>query len=105
MTLPTLDQTAAMWIMQTWGQEYCYVQDIFPADTSVDCAHRNNCWLLIKKHFLMPEVDDGLKPYRRFWDMTVRYHLTPGSLHLLVQSQTRASTPEPSEVLYTVHAR
>lgn len=103
MTSPTLDQTAAIWIIQAWDQEYCYVQDIFPGDTHVDRAHRNNCRLLIKKHCLIPEVDDGLKPYLRFWDMAVRYHLIPAALPLPVGDQnTQDNASHPSEAYDTL---
>jgi hypothetical protein len=103
MILPTPDQTAALWMMQTWGQKYCYVQDIFPSDSPTDRAHRSNCRLLIKRNYLRPEVDDGLKPFRRSWDMTIRYHLIPSSLYLPYQPGSIVTSPYRSEALNTAH--
>ncbi|HLI08032.1 MAG TPA: hypothetical protein VKV40_15800 [Ktedonobacteraceae bacterium] len=104
MILPTPEQTAALWLLRAWGQNYCYVQDVFPADSPIDRAHRNNCRLLIKRDYLRPEIDDGVKPYRRFWDMTVRYHLMPGSLRLPdTNPQLATVSPYRSETLNAAH--
>ena len=85
LVLPTPDETAALWLLRAWDQKYCYVQDIFAGDNPIERAHRDNCRLLIKRNYLRPEVDDGLKPYRRCWDMTIRYYLLPTSLRLPVE--------------------
>ncbi len=86
MILPTPDETAALWLLRTWGEKYWYVQDVFAGDNPVERAHRDNCSLLIKRNYLRPEVDDGVKPYRRYWDMTLRYYLVPASLRLPVET-------------------
>jgi hypothetical protein len=104
MILPTPDETAALWLLRAWGQKYCYVQDVFAGDSSIERAHRDNCRLLIKRNYLRPEVDDGVKPYRRYWDMTIRYYLVPASLRLPVEaSQTPFASLCCSEDVNAAH--
>lgn len=104
MILPTADQTAALWLLRVWDQKYCYVQDVFAGDSPIERAHRNNCRLLIKRNYLRPEVDDGVKPYRRSWDMTIRYHLNPASLRLPTAiSQNSSASSYRLEALKAAH--
>ncbi|HEU5378010.1 MAG TPA: hypothetical protein VFV38_21525 [Ktedonobacteraceae bacterium] len=55
MLLPTVDQTEGVWITRTNDQGYYFIQDVFPADTAIDRAHRSNCRLLIQRGILQPE--------------------------------------------------
>jgi hypothetical protein len=73
MIIPTLDQTEGIWIARTNGHGYHYVQEIFSEEIAGERHHRANCYLLITRGSLEPEISDGLAPSQRIWDATQRY--------------------------------
>jgi hypothetical protein len=73
MALPTLDQTEGVWIERTSNHGYHYIQAIFPKDTYVEQAHRENCLFLIRRGSLQSEISDPSAHSQREWDATQRY--------------------------------
>jgi hypothetical protein len=73
MIIPTLDQTEGVWIERTKDQGYHSIQAVFPKDTHVEQAHRDNCRMLILRGTLQPEVRDAVPLSQRVWDKNQRY--------------------------------
>ena len=71
--MPDLAQTMGSWTQKVGTDASHFVQDVFADDTLAEKTHRQNCVALIRKGYLLPEVDDGVPPYKRNWDPKQRY--------------------------------
>ena len=73
MTLPTLDQTEGIWMGRTENQGYHYIQEVFSNASLRERYHQDNCFALITRGSLEPELPDGLQPAQRTWERVQRY--------------------------------